>query len=755
MKRCCLIGASAVVAVTLAGLGRGWIGGGDPPTPAPEAPVVEATPVPASADLVELHRRGGWDQVAQVVRARGGPAALSPDDALVAADAARRSGDLRLAADCLASAASGDLAQVASVELAELLLVPEPSRAAALAAEVLGGPGSRGLRQAAVEALARAIERDQGSVSGERLARLQATLPRPLARRLELPLALHDPRQGRRRLVRLLTEADDDLVACCAAQALAGQGDLTSRETWRVGRALVQQGYYNQALAVLESFDPVAAPTLRAEVDFLRGRACFRAGRGDDAAAWFAAAAAAAGGGEEKAGFEIHRSRALELAGRRGEAVEAARHAIALAASDERRLHLARLRLRQGEAELAAEGVARLASSGARSEGALILAVRDLAEGRVAQAEVRLTEVRQPPFAAAAAVLEAGLAAGREGWGEVVAVLDRPGRRLGGFWAGRARLRMAAVPEGELSAWRGRLRADLASGSSAQRLAVLRRWASLEPDPAALEEIRRAVAEVVAVAPVERPAPQLGSPLARRLFALDLGQQAVRFAADDLPGGSVADDVWTARALAQLGRPWQAIRVAERAARRQAPGVEPRALPGQLREVLYPLPEPDLVRDAAARAGVPAALLAGLVREESRWRWDALSPVGARGLTQMMPATAAAVAASLGDPPPSADALLDPGVSLRLGAAELGRLLERFAGQQVAAIAAYNAGEAQTLLWLEQCGPRCDDERLAAVIGFAATRDYVAEVLASAAAYQERLEPAPTADTEPVTAASG
>ena len=94
---------------------------------------------------------------------------------------------------------------------------------------------------------------------------------------------------------------------------------------------------------------------------------------------------------------------------------------------------------------------------------------------------------------------------------------------------------------------------------------------------------------------------------------------------------------------------------------------------------------------------------------ESRWEAGALSVVGARGLTQLMPATAERAAAALGMEAPASPALFDPALSLRLGAAELGRLLKVFDGRRAPAVAAYNAGQAQARLWLDACGGACTE----------------------------------------------
>ncbi|MCJ7754704.1 MAG: lytic transglycosylase domain-containing protein, partial [Thermoanaerobaculales bacterium] len=150
-----------------------------------------------------------------------------------------------------------------------------------------------------------------------------------------------------------------------------------------------------------------------------------------------------------------------------------------------------------------------------------------------------------------------------------------------------------------------------------------------------------------------------------------------------------------------------------------------------------PLPEPVLVREAAANGGVHWSLLAGVAREESRWDPRALSAAGARGLVQLMPSTAVAVAVTSSLPKPSADDLFDPSLNLRLGATELGRLIETFGGRWAPAVAAYNAGEIQARLWLDQCGSNCTSALYLQNISVGSTRAYTAGVLSAAGNYGE------------------
>lgn len=100
--------------------------------------------------------------------------------------------------------------------------------------------------------------------------------------------------------------------------------------------------------------------------------------------------------------------------------------------------------------------------------------------------------------------------------------------------------------------------------------------------------------------------------------------------------------------------------------------------------------EPAIV-EAAARHGIDPSLLAIMVWAESRGRTDARSPVGARGLLQLMPSTAAEIAQQRGLPTHAPARLDEPAYNLDLGAWYLARQLERY-GDLSLALAAYNAG---------------------------------------------------------------
>ena len=92
-----------------------------------------------------------------------------------------------------------------------------------------------------------------------------------------------------------------------------------------------------------------------------------------------------------------------------------------------------------------------------------------------------------------------------------------------------------------------------------------------------------------------------------------------------------------------------------------------------------------VVAQLAARYDLSPALIEAVVWQESRWRANAVSPVGARGLAQLMPGTAR----DLGVDPD------DPIANLEGGARYLREQLDRFDGDLEKALAAYNAGPAR------------------------------------------------------------
>ncbi|MCB9665525.1 MAG: transglycosylase SLT domain-containing protein [Alphaproteobacteria bacterium] len=132
------------------------------------------------------------------------------------------------------------------------------------------------------------------------------------------------------------------------------------------------------------------------------------------------------------------------------------------------------------------------------------------------------------------------------------------------------------------------------------------------------------------------------------------------------------------------------------------------------------------VRQAVAPYAWDPRFLHALSREESTFDPRIVSFAGARGLAQLMPATATEVARRLGREVRT-DELFDPLTNLTLGAAYLDRMLARYGGNPCLALAAYNAGPGNTDAWVERFGDRPLDE-LIERIPFRETRGYVKRV---------------------------
>ena len=133
-------------------------------------------------------------------------------------------------------------------------------------------------------------------------------------------------------------------------------------------------------------------------------------------------------------------------------------------------------------------------------------------------------------------------------------------------------------------------------------------------------------------------------------------------------------------------------------------------------------------------------LVLGVTRQESSFDPTAHSGVGARGMMQLMPATASIVARRAGL---SGGSLDDPDYNMRVGSIYLAQLVDQFSGSYVLAAAAYNAGPGRPTQWVGVCGdPRngsSDPLDFIECIPFSETRDYVMRVLEATQVYRAKL----------------
>lgn len=131
-------------------------------------------------------------------------------------------------------------------------------------------------------------------------------------------------------------------------------------------------------------------------------------------------------------------------------------------------------------------------------------------------------------------------------------------------------------------------------------------------------------------------------------------------------------------------------------------------------------------------AKIDTAFVHAIIRQESRFKHDAVSSAGAMGLMQLMPATAQRTAQKLKLKYKKIP-LYDPKTNIQLGSAHLKELLDRFQGSLILAAAAYNAGAQAVDRWLIQYGdprqPGVDQIDWVELIPYAETRNYVQRVI--------------------------
>ena len=148
-----------------------------------------------------------------------------------------------------------------------------------------------------------------------------------------------------------------------------------------------------------------------------------------------------------------------------------------------------------------------------------------------------------------------------------------------------------------------------------------------------------------------------------------------------------------------------------------------------IREVTLPLRHEDVIRQQAERFDLDPALIAAVIKQESGFR-DQTSSAGARGLMQITPETADTIETLSGGQTFVFEDLANPELNIRYGTFYLDHLLERFAGNEIAALAGYNAGPENAAAW---GGPALELDDIA----FPETRDYVASVLETRQQYRD------------------
>jgi soluble lytic murein transglycosylase len=149
-----------------------------------------------------------------------------------------------------------------------------------------------------------------------------------------------------------------------------------------------------------------------------------------------------------------------------------------------------------------------------------------------------------------------------------------------------------------------------------------------------------------------------------------------------------------------------------------------------IKELTLPLRHEDVIRQQADEKGVDAALIAAVIYSESKFS-DQESSAGARGLMQITPEAAQFIEKQSGGTTFKLNDLSNPEINIRYGTFLLHELLERYDGDEAAALAAYNAGPGNADKW-GGADLQVED------IPFPETRAYVEEVLEKRDEYREK-----------------
>ncbi len=192
--------------------------------------------------------------------------------------------------------------------------------------------------------------------------------------------------------------------------------------------------------------------------------------------------------------------------------------------------------------------------------------------------------------------------------------------------------------------------------------------------------------------------------------------------ADQSPARLVA----TAHALAGSDQSSRAITLGRQAVTKVGPTA-------QNYRLMYPVLERETLIESSKKYNLDPALLASLIKQESAFNPRATSPVGARGLMQLMPALGGTLASAQKVTGYSDESLYDAAVNIRLGTQHLSGLFNKSSHIE-RVLAAYNAGESRVAKWIQKAGAD-DPELFTERIPFVETRDYVRSIVRNRAFY--------------------
>lgn len=156
-------------------------------------------------------------------------------------------------------------------------------------------------------------------------------------------------------------------------------------------------------------------------------------------------------------------------------------------------------------------------------------------------------------------------------------------------------------------------------------------------------------------------------------------------------------------------------------------------------ELRFPLAFADAINSAAEDNQLDSALLFALARQESAFDPAATSSAGARGLMQLMPATAKGTARKYKIPYRKTAELYNPKTNIAIASRYYSELLKRFDGSRILASAAYNAGPSRVNQWLKKSNGELPFDIWIEIIPYRETRAYVRNILMYSIIYSRQM----------------
>lgn len=648
-------------------------------------------------------------------------------------------------------------------------LLGHPEVAAGLTATLLASNPPSSVVGPAIDLLARALEQggDCRLLGGLR----PASFRNGVRRLIELAGADCDLRVGRndtarQTLVALLEESTSDVAALAAARRLGAFPDTYSQVATLelVGSAFLEHRIFDRSADLLGrvvlQLDSRIRSTRDFDTRFQWVRSSFWIGHFELAAERYADLASRTATPHQIAQALYHRARSLELAGHFSAAADGYRRAFVAqregSFASASLLGALRLDWLAGREEPALElyevlKVQRLAGA-ERTRAALFLAASDLAQKRLDRAERWLSEAAAWSNDSAG---EVHYWRGRlaETAGDPSAAIDAYLRTIRrDYFDPMSQLAMVRLATPGLAA-AAQARAD-ASGNDSSRWFDSWILLGVQPSDPRREELRARLEQrfvrdhpdqhVVSSLPVPVDSwPIWSATLTEpedQLLALGIWSEGAGAALRHFPVARPDLALTASRHLEAAGRTRDSLLIAEILQKRVPKRIPEPLLADDLRRALYPFSYRPLIERSAERHRIEPLLLAALIREESKFDPRAASAAAARGLTQFVLTTAERVARNNGMGVITPRDLERPEVSIELGAAYLRELLDRFGESWPQAIAAYNAGEDQALLWERYCLSK-DPAEFLTKVGFQETRAYLSRVFSAFGQYHSLYRP--------------